>query len=210
MEDLGLYIAILRQIAYKITPLLMLTGVMWYVCKSKSAKNSLFTCKGSFFIALVTILVIKICEIEISTLQTDLIRQHNYDLQVFKQTTVMPMGVEAKKKKIKKKKPSKSKKSDRIDYENPENRPDSIPAARYCAVCRALVKEGVKQLRHRTDEAEIFDFMSTVCNKERYYIYDYPPPEMYEGCIAFIQSWEEETEMAFLKRSSNEEVEQKL
>lgn len=73
-----------------------------------------------------------------------------------------------------------------------------------------MVKEAVKQLKHRKNSAEVYDFTSTACDKNRYFIYDYPPPEMYDGCIAFIQNWEEEVEKVLLNRENNDEVESKL
>ena len=108
--------------------------------------------------------------------------------------------VEARKKK--KKKPKKSKKS---DFDNPERRPEAISPSKFCAICRAIVKE----LKDLKGEAEVYDFMSTVWDAKRYYIYDYPP-EMVESCVAFIQSWEEEIEKAFLNRDNNYELEQTL
>ncbi|CAI2379379.1 unnamed protein product [Moneuplotes crassus] len=110
------------------------------------------------------------------------------------------------KKKSKKRKKKGGKKRGKEFYP----RPSSVTDHQYCAACRALVKEGVKELKHRKDAADVYSFTSTMCNQERYYIYDYPPPEMFESCIAFISNWEEEIEQAFMKRDTNEEMEQKL
>jgi len=35
------------------------------------------------------------------------------------------------------------------------------------------------------------EYLSDVCNPEKYMIYEFPPPEMREGCEAFIMDWEE-------------------
>lgn len=42
--------------------------------------------------------------------------------------------------------------------------------------------------------------MSDICNPEKYMIYEFPPPEMREGCEAFIMDWEEEVEKALMER----------
>ena len=72
------------------------------------------------------------------------------------------------------------------------------------------MKESLKRLKHRKSEAEVFDVMSDVCDPKYYYIYMYPPPEMKEGCTAWIMDWEEEFEKVLLERDTNAEVEQKI
>ena len=49
-----------------------------------------------------------------------------------------------------------------------------------------------------------------MCDPGRYYIYQYPPPEMKEGCQAWIMDWMEELEKVLLERKTNAEVEQKI
>ena len=73
-----------------------------------------------------------------------------------------------------------------------------------------MVKEAMKDLKHRTDPADVYDFTSNICDQKKYYIYDYPPPEMFEGCTAFVMNWEEEIEKALINRKNNNEVEQQL
>ena len=52
--------------------------------------------------------------------------------------------------------------------------------------------------------------MSDMCNSERYMIYNFPPPEMQEGCEAFITHWEEVMERELINRVGNNEVENRL
>ena len=33
---------------------------------------------------------------------------------------------------------------------------------------------------------DVFDALSNVCDAQRYYVYDYPPPDMTKGCQAFV------------------------
>ena len=73
-----------------------------------------------------------------------------------------------------------------------------------------MVKEGMKTLKHRKDPADVYDYTSTICEQGKYFIYDFPPPEMNKGCLVFIQHWEEELEKAFIHRENNDEVENKL
>ena len=51
------------------------------------------------------------------------------------------------------------------------------------------------------------DAMSDICNPENYMIYEFPPPEMREGCESFIMDWEEKVEKALINRIDNEGIE---
>lgn len=51
------------------------------------------------------------------------------------------------------------------------------------------------------------EVMSDICNPEKFMIYEFPPPEMREGCEAFIMDWEEVIEKALMQRHGNKEVE---
>ena len=52
--------------------------------------------------------------------------------------------------------------------------------------------------------------MDTVCNPELYMTYEFPPPEMREGCEAFIMDWEEVVEKELIARENNETIEDKV
>lgn len=121
------------------------------------------------------------------------------------------MPVEAKKKK----KVKKAKKGTRkVNHAKPEKsspkRPDGTTPELYCNACQAIVKEALKKLKHRKSEAEVFDVLDDVCNPKHYYIYMFPPPEMKQGCEAFIMDWEEQLEKTLLNRETNAEVEKKI
>ena len=52
--------------------------------------------------------------------------------------------------------------------------------------------------------------LDDVCNPEHYMIYEFPPPEMREGCEAFIMDWEEVIEKELQLRQGNKEIEDKI
>ena len=52
--------------------------------------------------------------------------------------------------------------------------------------------------------------MDNVCNPELYMTYEFPPPEMREGCEAFIMDWEEVVEKELMIRENNESIEDKV
>lgn len=54
------------------------------------------------------------------------------------------------------------------------------------------------------------EVLSDICNPELYMVYEFPPPEMREGCEAFIMDWEEVVEKELMNREGNKEVENKV
>ena len=44
------------------------------------------------------------------------------------------------------------------------------------------------------------EVLSDICNPELYMTYEFPPPEMREGCEAFIMDWEEIIEKELIER----------
>jgi hypothetical protein len=68
----------------------------------------------------------------------------------------------------------------------------------------------LKKLRHRKSESDVMEAMSDVCNPEYYMIYEFPPPEMREGCEAFIMDWEEVVEKELINRPNNDMIEEKI
>ena len=54
------------------------------------------------------------------------------------------------------------------------------------------------------------DALSDICNPEIYMIYEFPPPEMREGCEAFIGDWDELIERELIRRTGNNEVEARV
>ena len=122
---------------------------------------------------------------------------------------------EAKKAKKRKTKKVKKEKNEQIKkrpapQKSSKKKPDSVSAELYCNACQAIVKESIKRLKHRKSEAAVFDVLSDACDPKYYYIYMFPPPEMKDGCTAFIMDWEEDLEKVLLERETNAEVEQKI
>lgn len=106
----------------------------------------------------------------------------------------------------KKKKPKKKKAA-----KNPlDKRPDKIKPELYCDACQAIVKEAVKELRGKKRESDVMAYLERVCDPEKYYVYSHPPPEMREGCEAFIDGWEEELEKVLINRENDEKPIQQL
>lgn len=68
----------------------------------------------------------------------------------------------------------------------------------------------LKKLRHRKSESDVMEAMSDVCNPEYYMVYEFPPPEMREGCEAFIMDWEEVVEKELINRPNNDMIEEKI
>ena len=91
-----------------------------------------------------------------------------------------------------------------------EKRPDKIKPELYCDACQAIIKEAVKALRGKKKESDVMDYMDNVCNPEKYYTYSHPPPEMKEGCEAFINGWEEKVEKVLINRPDDETPVQRL
>ncbi len=107
----------------------------------------------------------------------------------------------------KKKKKKKGNKKDK----NPLNkRPSSISPELFCDSCQAILKEAMKELRGKKSEADVYDYMTTVCKPEKYNIYHFPPPEMREGCEAFVAAWDDEIPKALINRENDEVPIQKL
>jgi hypothetical protein len=52
--------------------------------------------------------------------------------------------------------------------------------------------------------------LDDICNPENYMIYEFPPPEMREGCEAFIMDWEEVFEKEMQTRENNDSIENKI
>jgi hypothetical protein len=91
-----------------------------------------------------------------------------------------------------------------------DKRPTSTSPELYCNACQAVVRELLKKLRHRKSESDVMEAMDDVCNPELYMIYEFPPPEMREGCEAFIMDWEEVVERELQTRPNNDMIENKI
>ncbi len=52
--------------------------------------------------------------------------------------------------------------------------------------------------------------MHDICNPDHFFIYEFPPPDMKDGCTAFIMDWEEVIEKEMQARTGNDEIENKI
>jgi hypothetical protein len=106
-----------------------------------------------------------------------------------------------------KKKKGKAKKK----QDNPlDRRPNRISPELYCDACLAIIKEGAKELRGKKKESDVYDILDDICKPERYYVYHHPPPDMRDGCEAFLSGWEEEIISVLTNRVNDDVPAQKL
>jgi hypothetical protein len=89
-------------------------------------------------------------------------------------------------------------------------RPSSVSAELFCDACQAVLKETMKELRGKKRESDVIDAMTNICNPEKYNIYHFPPPDMREGCEAFVSAWSEEIPKVLINRNDDESPVQKL
>jgi len=85
-------------------------------------------------------------------------------------------------------------------------RPRNIDPALYCESCKAITKEMLKKIRGSRSEIDIYDALSDICNQKNYYVYEFPPPDMVNGCNAFIPLHDETLAEALRKRTNDEDV----
>lgn len=119
---------------------------------------------------------------------------------------------------IEKKKTKKTKKA-ATESDPLDRRPSKIKPELYCDSCLAMVKESVRELRGKKKESDVVDVVDTICDPEKYksyrnislsYLLDHPPPEMREGCEAFLSGWEEELVKVLTNRKNDSVPEQIL
>ena len=65
-------------------------------------------------------------------------------------------------------------------------------------------------LKHRTSESDVIEALSDICNPELYMTYEFPPPEMRQGCQIFIGEWDELVEREFMAREGNAKIEDRI
>ena len=80
----------------------------------------------------------------------------------------------------------------------------------------------IKKLKHRKSESDVskiigyikrlqvVEALDTICSPDNYMIYEFPPPEMREGCEAFIMDWEEVIEKEMQIRDGNKDIENRI
>jgi len=56
----------------------------------------------------------------------------------------------------------------------------------------------------------IYDHWETICDKENFQIYEYPPPEMRKGCDLFISQYEETVLDMLTARENDDNIEDEI
>ena len=52
----------------------------------------------------------------------------------------------------------------------------------------------------------MFDTLGDICNSKHYNVYEFPPPDMRDGCTAIMSDWEETLENVILHRVAGEDL----
>ena len=87
---------------------------------------------------------------------------------------------------------------------NPNDlRPTSISKELFCDACQAIIQEAIKRLRGLKKESDVLNYLTKVCDPERYNIYHFPPPQMREGCEAFYGAYGDEVEKVLINRDDD-------
>ena len=87
--------------------------------------------------------------------------------------------------------------------------PDYIPPEVFCETCRAVVNEALKELRTKTREADVYDYLSNACVEERYIRYAYIPKDIQRTCGVFLDAYHDEVVKLLMKRNvemNNEDI----
>ena len=105
------------------------------------------------------------------------------------------------KKKHKNKKPSKN-----TTLQNglpiPETKhPSYILPELFCETCRAVINEALKELRTKTRESDVYDYLSNACVMEKYKRYEYIPQDIKRTCGIFLDAYQDEVVKLLMKRN---------
>ena len=94
---------------------------------------------------------------------------------------------------------------------NPNDlRPTSISKELFCDACQAIIQEAIKRLRGLKKESDVLNYLTKVCDPERYNIYHFPPPQMREGCEAFYGAYGDEVEKVLINRDDDVDLVKKF
>jgi len=105
--------------------------------------------------------------------------------------------------KSKKKKDKKEKNSTTLPngLPTPESvRPNYIIPELFCETCRAIVKEALKELRTKTKESDVYDYLSNACVESKYTTYEFIPKDIKRTCGVFMDIYEDEIVKLLTKR----------
>ena len=88
-------------------------------------------------------------------------------------------------------------------------RPSYVIPELFCETCRAIVNEALKELRAKTAESDVYDYLSKACEESRYTSYEYIPKDIERTCGIFMGIYEEEIVKLLTKRkidAKNKEI----
>lgn len=60
--------------------------------------------------------------------------------------------------------------------------PKNFDPKLWCNTCQAISRELLIELKQHKKESYIDDALSKICKPDRFRIYEFPPPKMFEGC----------------------------
>ena len=87
--------------------------------------------------------------------------------------------------------------------------PDYILPELFCETCRAVVNEALKELRTKTRESDVYDYLSNACVEEKYTRYVYIPKDIKRTCGIFLDAYHDEVVKLLMKRNidmKNEDI----
>ena len=71
-------------------------------------------------------------------------------------------------------------------------RPNYVLPEVFCETCRAIVNEALKELRTKTKESDVYDYLSNVCDEGKYLTYEYIPKDIKRTCGVFMGIYNDE------------------
>ena len=69
-----------------------------------------------------------------------------------------------------------------------------------------MIIEALKELQNKKSEADVFETLGGICDGKHYNVYEFPPPDMRDGCTAVMGDWEETLEYIILHRVQGEDL----
>ena len=80
--------------------------------------------------------------------------------------------------------------------------PSYILPELFCETCRAVINEALKELRTKTREADVYDYLSNACVMEKYKRYEYIPQDIKRTCGIFLDAYQDEVVKLLMKRNT--------
>ena len=79
--------------------------------------------------------------------------------------------------------------------------PSYILPELFCETCRAVINEALKELRTKTRESDVYDYLSNACVEEKYRRYEYIPQDIKRTCGIFLDAYQDEVVKLLTKRN---------